>query len=217
MLSFLPLVDAMSYYYFSDRGPNNNWFICLDVFINSLQRLKNNALLYLSVKEHMCHASCWGERTTCRSPFHFYLLGSRDGTQIIRLVSKHLYLLSSLFSPPDVWLGWTAKSFYFLKAVLLMKLTEFSSLLGVLAIFFCINLPTHSPLPIYLLSHTVIYPHVFPYLHENRLHCTLPAQFSFHDGTASCLLSRSSEHHILHFSLGSIVRPNEGCQKYQYF
>lgn len=24
MLSFLPLVGALSYYYFSDRGPNNN-------------------------------------------------------------------------------------------------------------------------------------------------------------------------------------------------
>lgn len=100
MLSFLPLVDAMSYYYFSDRGPNNNWFICLDVFINSLQNLKNNTLLYLSGKEHMCHASCWRERTTCRSPFHFYLLGPRNGTQIIRLASKHLYLLSNVFSPP---------------------------------------------------------------------------------------------------------------------
>lgn len=150
MLSFLPLVDAMSYYYFSDRGPNNNWFICLDVFINSLQSLKNNTLLYLSGKEHMCHASCWGERTTCRSPFHFYFLGPRDGTQIIRLASKHLYLLSNVFSLSDVWLGWAMKTFCFLKAVSLMKLTEFISLSG-FDNYFCINLPTHSPFPIYLL------------------------------------------------------------------
>lgn len=50
----------------------------------------------------------------------------------------------------DVWLGWTMKTFYFLKAVSLMKLTEFISLSG-FDNYFCINLPTHSPFPIYLL------------------------------------------------------------------
>lgn len=150
MLSFLPLVDAMSYYYFSDRGPNNNWFICLDVFINSLQSLKNNTLLYLSGKEHMCHASCWGERTTCRSPFHFYLLGPRDGTQIIRLASKHFICCSTssalqMFGLDELWKHfifwklcrlWSSQSLFHSRVLTIISVLTYQHILLFLSISF---------------------------------------------------------------------------------
>lgn len=120
MLSFIPLVGALSYYYFGDRGPNNNWFICPDVFIDL----------------EILHFFIWVGKDTCTMlPIEKRQLAGVHSISTMRVPgiehrSSDLSVSTLICCPTSSGLQMfhldEMKIFYFLKALSLMKFSSFS-------------------------------------------------------------------------------------------